>query len=409
MNSKELIYNDKLLESLLKLIPEPAAIMDFNFNLLAMNKIFKNMTGTCDNNLFSLIHPLDKSSVKKILKEFKKNKRKTVFEKKYVINNHFFILNTTLSMIQEERVLLIARDITMQQIIVKKSQEYFSVLDNNIISSRTDLEGNILSVSKAFCKISGYSSHELLGQNHSIIKHQDTKKELYKDIWLSLLSERIWEGEIKNKRKDGTHYWVKVYICAEFDINGDKVGYIAINQDITEEKHIEEVSSHDPLTGIYNRRFFQHIIPKTINSLKRNNLRLSFLMIDIDYFKQYNDTYGHKMGDKALKKVAEVFQQYMKRADDYCFRLGGEEFSIVFKVKDKNEAVIFANKIKNAIEDLKIIHQKNHTSKYLTISMGLICKLAKDIDSMDTLYNEADELLYMAKSNGRNRVEYQIT
>jgi diguanylate cyclase (GGDEF)-like protein len=126
--------------------------------------------------------------------------------------------------------------------------------------------------------------------------------------------------------------------------------------------------------------------------------------MDIDHFKQYNDNYGHQMGDNVLISFARCLKNSIKRADDYAFRLGGEEFGIIFKCETKEKAVEFADRLRQNIEDLQIIHAFNGASQFITASIGLVCKNANDISDMDEIYKEADDLLYKAKEEGRNRV-----
>ncbi|RXJ85547.1 GGDEF domain-containing response regulator [Arcobacter cloacae] len=167
---------------------------------------------------------------------------------------------------------------------------------------------------------------------------------------------------------------------------------------------IEKISITDGLTNVYNRRHFNDIFPKIINSAKRNDELICFLLIDIDHFKQYNDNYGHQMGDEVLIKFADCLKSSLKRADDMCFRLGGEEFGIIYKSEDKQKALEFANILKNSIENLKIEHKYNSSSKYVTASLGLICRHARDIKNIDEIYKQTDDLLYEAKKSGRNIV-----
>ena len=173
-----------------------------------------------------------------------------------------------------------------------------------------------------------------------------------------------------------------------------------------DKKTIEKLSITDGLTNLFNRRHFNDVFQKTINSAKRNDKLYNFLLIDIDYFKLYNDTYGHQMGDDTLVEVATVFQNSLHRADDYCFRLGGEEFGIIFKSTTKENSINFANIIRNNVKDLKILHEKNSVSSYVSISIGLFCKSANEITSKEKVYKEADELLYKAKNSGRDKVGY---
>lgn len=285
-----------------------------------------------------------------------------------------------------------------------KMKNYIELVDDNIIISSTDLKGKITYASKAFCKTSGYTKEELLGANHNIIKHPDMPVSLFKEFWETIESNNIWEGDIKNRKKDGGYYWVHAKVSPIFDTKGFKTGYTAIRQDITARKTIEEISVTDGLTGIYNRRHFNEIFPKVINSSKRNNDLIAFLIMDVDHFKQYNDTYGHVMGDEALIKIAQSIQNTLKRADDYCFRLGGEEFAVIYKVERSEQALTFAHTIKDNIEQLKIEHKYNSASPYVTASMGLVCSYAQDIPNDDVMYSEADHLLYDAKKSQRNTI-----
>ena len=285
-----------------------------------------------------------------------------------------------------------------------KMTKYLNIIDQNVITSSTDIKGNITDVSEAFCNISGYEKDELIGKNHRIVKHIDMQKSLYDDMWHTLNKNDPWYGEIKNKKKDGTHYWVCATISPIFNNENKKIGYTAVRQDITDKKHIEHISITDALTDIFNRRHFNDIFPKVINSSKIKNELVCFLIMDVDHFKQYNDTYGHQMGDDVLKAIGKTLKSSLQKSDDYCFRLGGEEFGVVFKAEDKMHALQFSTILKNSLEDLKIEHKGNSASSYVTASMGLVCKNANDIKDDDEVYKDADNLLYEAKESGRNKV-----
>ncbi len=297
-----------------------------------------------------------------------------------------------------------AEDITTAKHNEINLKKYLQLINANIITSSTDLTGKIIYTSEAFCKISGYTKEELLGKNHNIVRHPDMPKELYTDMWEHLVNDKVWSGEIKNLKKDGTFYWVKATISPSYDYDGKKTGYTAIRQDITNEKLIEVMSVTDGLTNIFNRRHFDDIFPKILKTNLRNKEHINFLMMDVDHFKQYNDTYGHQMGDKVLIEIAKSLKKLLKRQDDLCFRLGGEEFGVVFYTENTDEALRYAHKIKQSIEDLKIEHSKNSAGKYVTASMGLICLKSSQTVNEDTIYREADKLLYQAKEHGRNKI-----
>lgn len=286
-----------------------------------------------------------------------------------------------------------------------KIQQYIELVDKNIITSSTDISGKITYVSEAFAEISGYTKSELIGQNHRILKHEDNNPAIYENMWETISNNRVWNGIIKNKKKDGGFYWVDATIYPVFNDYGEKTGYTAIRIDITDRKKVEKLLITDALTGIYNRRFFNEMLPKAINIAKRDKKYISFIIMDIDHFKQYNDTYGHQEGDEVLVKVATCINNTLNRASDMCFRLGGEEFGVIFESLDPKSALDFANNIKESIENLKIEHSKNNVSPYVTASIGLVTKKTDKGCNPDTLYKEADDLLYKAKELGRNRVE----
>lgn len=284
--------------------------------------------------------------------------------------------------------------------------QYLNIVNDYVILSTTDLKGKILTVSQAFCDISGYSEEELVGQSHNIIRHPSMTKAIFKDLWGTLKRNQTWKGELCNLRKDGSFYWVSITITPTFDNQNQKIGYMAIREDITDKKRVEELSVTDSLTGLYNRRYFDSSFFKIINGIKRNNQCVSFILLDIDYFKYYNDTYGHLNGDKALIKIAHTIKKQLKRANDFSFRVGGEEFIIIFESKTPHNAKQLAQKICDEIESLKLTHEKSKTSQYVTVSMGLVYfdPNKNPIKSMEQVYKEADALLYDAKEKGRNRI-----
>lgn len=159
----------------------------------------------------------------------------------------------------------------------------------------------------------------------------------------------------------------------------------------------------DSMTNLYNRKYFDMIFDNMPFISNANNWKCAFIMIDIDYFKQYNDTYGHQKGDFVLQKVAEVLKNSTNRASDFAFRVGGEEFAIVTILK-KDKVLNYAKAIKESIYNLKIEHSNSLVSNYITCSIGISCKMAKDIKNSDEIYKEADDNLYEAKNIGRNSI-----
>lgn len=172
-------------------------------------------------------------------------------------------------------------------------------------------------------------------------------------------------------------------------------------------KKLENASYTDSLTNLHNRRYFNLIYDREIKRAKRNKTYITFMMLDIDYFKQYNDTYGHVEGDNALKSVAKVLKETLKRPSDYVFRLGGEEFGVLLSDTDETNSANIARGICDAVRDFEIIHEASKVNQFLTISVGVVCCVADDALDEEVLISRADEMLYEAKEGGRDR--YVIT
>ena len=165
----------------------------------------------------------------------------------------------------------------------------------------------------------------------------------------------------------------------------------------------------DDLTKIANRRHFDEILEKEWLRAKRIRTSLALLMIDIDFFKQYNDTFGHLKGDECLKQIATVLNNNLNRPGDFVARYGGEEFCILIPETDLDGAIIFAEKVHSTIIELKIDNPGSEVSKYLTISIGIAAIVPKHDDSYMDLVYTSDKALYKAKADGRNIIRTKET
>ncbi len=166
---------------------------------------------------------------------------------------------------------------------------------------------------------------------------------------------------------------------------------------------LEELSMCDSLTGIPNRRFFEEALEKKHKEMQRDNGTLAVVMIDIDFFKPYNDNYGHWKGDEALTQVARALKRSIKRPTDVAARYGGEEFIVILKNCDQEGAKKVANELVEAVRSLKIEHRFSKASDYVTISAGLAFKEKESSITKEELIKEADEQLYRAKESGRDK------
>ena len=172
-------------------------------------------------------------------------------------------------------------------------------------------------------------------------------------------------------------------------------------------KKLENVSYTDSLTGLYNRRYFNVVYEREIKRAKRNRSGISFMMLDIDFFKQYNDTYGHIEGDFALKSVAKVLKDTLKRPGDFLFRLGGEEFGILLIDTNQEESEKLAQAICESVKGREIKHEASKVNEFVTISIGIASCIADETLNEEILITRADEMLYKAKEAGRDG--YKIT
>ena len=163
---------------------------------------------------------------------------------------------------------------------------------------------------------------------------------------------------------------------------------------------------YDSLTEIYNRRFFDESIERLIKSMTRTNGMLSLMMIDIDFFKNYNDTYGHSKGDDCLKIVAKTLSQCVTRPDDFVSRFGGEEFVVVMPNTDASGAQSVARKMLKGIQDCGIPHEKSDAADCITVSIGVTTGNVKHTQNGDDYVKQADKMLYKSKQEGRNRFNF---
>lgn len=289
--------------------------------------------------------------------------------------------------------------IKLQKALLKahdKLNEFTSIIDKYVVTATTKKDSTIVNVSSAFVESSGYSKDELIGKKMSIISHPDRDENLFKELWNTILSGKIWNGEIKNKRKDNEDYWLEQKIIPTLNENNEIENFVSIGVDITAKKCLEELASIDKLTGLYNRRMIDEFINIEVEKHKRNPYDgLSVIMIDIDYFKNVNDTFGHQIGDMVLSQTAKLMIENSRKSD-IKGRFGGEEFIIICPQTTAESALRLAEKIRTTIESFKF-----EEVGYKTISLGI--STFEDNDTVESLIKKADTALYQAKNSGRNK------
>ena len=170
------------------------------------------------------------------------------------------------------------------------------------------------------------------------------------------------------------------------------------------EEHLSNLAIHDGLTGIYNRRYFDETLAREWKRTMREKAPLSLIMLDIDYFKKYNDTYGHQAGDECLRQVATTISGALRRPADMAARYGGEEFVVVLPNLKLEDSAKFGETIRAKIEALKMEHKQSDANPFITVSLGIASVVPSSISSYEELVGAADKALYSAKNKGRNRV-----
>ena len=270
----------------------------------------------------------------------------------------------------------------------------------------TDAETRILAVNKAFSQVTGYTIEEVLHLTPQILKSGRHDPRFYADMWKSLKQSGQWVGEIWNKRKNGEIYPERLTIGVVRDSAGGVGHYVGVFSDITDIKRSQErldfLAHHDLLTNLPNRLLFNHRLMQSIALAQRNMRQLAVVFIDLDHFKNVNDTLGHDLGDELLKRVATDLSVHV-RASDTLARIGGDEFILLL---DEIEAPRYAGAI--AEKFLNLLSQSIMVSGYeiiISASIG-VSFYPGDGQDVATLVKNADTAMYYAKTHGRNSYHF---
>lgn len=270
----------------------------------------------------------------------------------------------------------------------------------------TEADGTILAVNPAFTHVTGYTAEEVLGQNPRILSSGKHDTGFYQAIWDSLITTGTWEGEIWNRRKNGELYVERLFINTVYRDDGTPWRRVGLFSDITQQKTNEELlwkqANLDPLTGLPNRRMFQDQLAREMKKSQRAGVPLGLLFLDMDRFKDVNDTLGHETGDELLKEAAARLTCCV-RATDTVARLGGDEFTVILSEVENPETL---DRIcRDILERLsQPFHLRNEVA-YVSASIG-ITLYPSDATEIDQLIKNADQAMYAAKAQGRNRASY---
>lgn len=267
----------------------------------------------------------------------------------------------------------------------------------------TDADNRIVSVNPAFTMITGYEPHEVIGRNPNILSSGKQSKEFYHEMWQSLERNQHWHGELWNRRKDGTEYAEQLIINKIINRDGSVHRYVAIFSDITEKKQSEDLmwrqANYDTVTNLPNRRLFLDRLAQEIKKCRRSTSSLALLFIDLDRFKEVNDTHGHHIGDQLLIEAARRLNDCV-RSTDTVARLGGDEFTVILtSISATTKVEIVARNIQDALK--KPFHI-NEQELLISGSIG-IALFPDDTTDENELMTKADIAMYACKRQGRDR------
>jgi len=292
-------------------------------------------------------------------------------------------------------------DIKAQQRQALLSESLFIAASEAIIV--TDKKGTIIRVNPAFTKISGFSEASVLGYTPSILKSGRQDAAFYIQLWTALKTQGKWAGELSNRAADGHMFMVWSSISAICDEHGAVTHYIAVQTDLTQlhavQGQVEQLVSYDSLTGLPNRALFNDRISQLIAHSQRHRQTFALLFVDLDHFKEVNDSLGHQVGDELLIAIARRLQEVV-RTEDTVARMGGDEFVVLLPGANSEMAQQVADKL---IHTLRASMPLGGVIAYQPMASAGIAVFPEDGESADLLLRNADLAMYTAKLTGRNR------
>ncbi|EXI79034.1 MAG: Bacteriophytochrome cph2 [Candidatus Accumulibacter appositus] len=298
-------------------------------------------------------------------------------------------------------------DVTDRKRMEQRLQQAATVFDSSAEGiTITSPEGEIIAVNRAFSEITGYCEADVVGVNPRILQSGLQDPDFYREMWRTLRTCGRWRGELWNRRKDGQAFLESLTISAVEDAQGCVTHYVGVFSDITELRkahdQLDHQAHHDPLTGLPNRLLLGDRLHKALQRAHRDERGLAVLFVDLDRFKNINDTLGHQVGDRVLCEVARRLTR-LRREADTVGRLGGDEFLIIIEdLADPAAVSHIADKILSLLQDSPVTVEQEF---YVGASIG-ISLFPQDGGDAETLMKNADVAMYRAKERGRNTYEF---
>ncbi|MDE1890833.1 MAG: diguanylate cyclase [Planctomycetota bacterium] len=273
----------------------------------------------------------------------------------------------------------------------------------------TDTDGVIQYVNPKFVQLTGYTPEEAIGKTPRILKSGKTPPDEYERLWNTITSGNAWQGELLNRKKNGEFYWENTRIAPIKDSTGVITHFVAVKEDVTERKRLEEtirqMAHYDTLTSLPNRALLKDHFTLALAHARRKKEALAVMFVDLDLFKNINDTFGHDAGDQLLQGIAGRLLTCVRETDTVS-RLGGDEFTILLpEIGEAENVAMLAGKVIEAIKQPLMV---NSNKLSITASVG-IALFPNDGEDADTLLKNADIAMYRAKEKGRNNYQFYAT
>lgn len=270
----------------------------------------------------------------------------------------------------------------------------------------TNADGIVVDVNPAFTKITGYSKEEIVGQRMNMLRSGRQDAAFYEGMWNALTTEGHWQGEIWNRRKNGEVYAEWLTINTSYNLDGTVYRRIALFSDITQKKKTDDLvwrqANFDSLTGLPNRLMFRDRLEQEIRKAHRAGLQMALMFLDLDHFKEINDTLGHAVGDSLLQQAAQRLNSCVRESDTVA-RLGGDEFTII--LGELNQPTNVERIVQEVLKKMAEPFTLGDEVAYVSASVG-ITFYPDDATEIDNLLKNADQAMYAAKDLGRNRFHY---
>lgn len=357
----------------------------------------------------SLIHPDDLPSTYSEMEKLAQGKTTFYFENRYRNKQGRYHTLAWSAVVPKagDIIYAVASDITERkkaETDLRRAASVYKSTSEGILI--TGLDGTIKEVNQAFCDITGYSEEEVKGKNANLLSSGRHDNSFYQSIWKSLLTTQAWQGEIWNRKKDGTIYPEFLTINTVQDDKGIITDYVGVFSDVSNLKQTEDqlhrLSTHDALTGLINRTLFLEYLDHALQRAKRTKKLVAIALFDIDNFKKINDSLGFPAGDTLLKELSLRLAKNV-REEDTLARVSSDEFALIFEgLHYAKQSAQMAGKLLQCIQKPFYIEQNKIQ---ITASLG-ISLYPHDTDNSEILIRNADSALTQAKESGRNNFQF---